>query len=353
MNEAAERYSPEIAEAFQPTETDRPATKKSLAVFDCFADADETYRNAMSACNRRDHPAFCGAVELGQHQPRDAERIVERFHLVERILAGVRIEHEQDFMRRAGNGFRDHALYLGDFFHQVKLSGQASRGVAHDDVGAARFCRIDGVENHRGRIARLLNGTSRFGAEFDSLSDFLCFGVAPSFVLYLWSLRPWGAYGYMPCLLFAVCVSLRLARFNAALDSAPKPAYAYNFFTGVPAPACAGLVLFPLFAGLEAKTVSLEPMMAIVSHPLFCAAFLVGTGALAVSTLPIWSFKNFRVQSKFVLPLLLGVALYFALLIADPWVALAAGGAIYLGMIPLSVRSFRRLRREAELAHTD
>ena len=110
---------------------------------------------------------------------------------------------------------------------------------------------IDGLD---GRLARLLKATSRFGAEFDSLSDFLCFGVAPPFILYLWSLQRGGAYGYAPCLMFAVCMALRLARFNASLDGAPKPAYAYNFFTGVPAPAGAGLALFPLFLGLEAQS---------------------------------------------------------------------------------------------------
>ena len=109
---------------------------------------------------------------------------------------------------------------------------------------------IDGLD---GRLARLLKATSRFGAEFDSLADFLCFGVAPALILYLWSLNGPARYGYMPCMMFAVCMALRLARFNAALDSAPGPAYMYNFFTGVPAPAGAGLVLFPLFLGLEAR----------------------------------------------------------------------------------------------------
>src|SRR6201996_7594489 len=114
-------------------------------------------------------------------------------------------------------------------------------------VAIAVAAVIDGLD---GRLARLLKVTSRFGAEFDSLSDFLCFGVAPPFVLYMWSLERGKAIGYAPCVLFAVCMALRLARFNASLDGAPKPAYAYNFFTGVPAPAGAGLALFPLFIGL-------------------------------------------------------------------------------------------------------
>ena len=220
-------------------------------------------------------------------------------------------------------------------------------GSAAAAISAAAI--IDGLD---GRLARLLNATSRFGAEFDSLSDFLCFGVAPGFTLYLWSLQRVGPYGYTPCIMFAVCMALRLARFNAAIDGAPKPAYSHNFFTGVPAPAGAGLVLFPLFIGLEAQALGLDRLVAVTQHPLFCAVMLIGTAILLVSTLPVWSFKNFRVPARFVLPLLLGTGLYVALLIADPWAALAAGGLIYLGMIPLSMRSFRRLRQESEAMRT-
>ena len=204
---------------------------------------------------------------------------------------------------------------------------------------------IDGVD---GRLARVLKATSRFGAEFDSLSDFLCFGVAPPFVLYLWSLHRGGAYGYAPCVMFAVCMALRLARFNASLDGAPKPAYAYNFFTGVPAPAGAGLALFPLFLGLEAQSLGFAWLLDASQFPLFCAAVLIGTSLLLVSTLPIWSFKNFKVPAEYVLPLLLGTSAYAAVVVADPWAALAAAGLIYTVMLPFSIRSFRRLRREAE-----
>jgi CDP-diacylglycerol--serine O-phosphatidyltransferase len=204
---------------------------------------------------------------------------------------------------------------------------------------------IDGMD---GRLARMLKATSRFGAEFDSLADFLSFGVAPAFILYLWSLQRAGGYGYTPCLIFAVCMALRLARFNAALDGALKPAYAYNFFTGVPAPAGAGLALFPLFLGLEAQSLGWSWVLTVTQFPLFCAVVLTGTALLLVSTLPVWSFKNFKVPAEYVLPLLLGAVTYAALLVADPWGALAAAGLIYLGMLPFSVRSFRRLRREAE-----
>lgn len=205
---------------------------------------------------------------------------------------------------------------------------------------------IDGLD---GRIARLLKGTSRFGAEFDSLADFLCFGVAPAMVLYLWTLATWGDLGWAPCLMYAVCAALRLARFNAAIDGAPRPAYAYNFFTGVPAPAAAGLALFPLFLFLQAEAHGIAFLAAIAQHPLLSAAVLIAVAALMVSTVPTWSFKNFKVPHEYVLPLLLGAGLYVALLVSEPWAALAAAGVIYAGLIPLGVRSYRRLQAEVEL----
>ena len=229
----------------------------------------------------------------------------------------------------------------------MRLALEGRFGVAATAIVVAGA--IDGLD---GRLARMLKATSRFGAEFDSLSDFVCFGVAPAFIMYLWSLQRLGGYGFIPCLIFAVCMALRLARFNAALDTepdeSPTHAYAYNFFTGVPAPAGAGVVLFPLFIGLEAKSLHWDDLLAISQFPLFPALVLTGTALLLVSTLPVWSFKNFKIPAAYVLPTLLGVGLYAALLVADPWAALAAAGLIYLGMLPFSRRSFHRLRREAE-----
>jgi CDP-diacylglycerol--serine O-phosphatidyltransferase len=207
---------------------------------------------------------------------------------------------------------------------------------------------IDGID---GRLARLLKATSRFGAEFDSLSDFLSFGVAPAFVLYLWTLQDARGFGFIPCLLFAACMALRLARFNAALDvvpsDTPRPAFAAGFFTGVPAPAGAGLALFPIFASLAFQGWGLERLAMAVRHPLVAAVLLVAIAALLVSTLPTWSFKNFKVPRNAVLPLLLGAAAYAALLVAEPWAALAAAGILYSVLIPLSLRSYQRLKAEA------
>ncbi len=231
-------------------------------------------------------------------------------------------------------------------FTAIRFALEGRFGDAAVAIVIAAF--IDGLD---GRLARLLKATSRFGAEFDSLADFLCFGAAPSLVLYLWSLRPLGGFGYVPCLMFTVCMALRLARFNASLDSGPRPAYTSNFFTGVPAPAGAGLALFPLFLGLEAQAMGQDWLLAIARSQMLCAAVLIGTAMLLVSTIPVWSFKNFKVPMRYVLALLLGTGLYAALLVADPWAALAAAGLLYLGMLPMSRRSYHRLRAEAEGEH--
>jgi CDP-diacylglycerol--serine O-phosphatidyltransferase len=209
---------------------------------------------------------------------------------------------------------------------------------------------IDGLD---GRIARLLKGTSRFGAEFDSLADFLCFGVAPAFLLYLWSLRAFGGVGFIPSLMFAVCMALRLARFNAALDAAIVPTYTAGFFTGVPAPAGALVALFPIFVGLEANAIGLPWLLRLSQSPPVVALVLIGTAVLLVSTVPVWSFKNFKVPAEVVLPLLLGTGVFAAILLAEPWAALAAAGILYVGMLPFSTRSFRRLRREADAMRED
>lgn len=198
---------------------------------------------------------------------------------------------------------------------------------------------IDGLD---GRVARLLKATTRFGAEFDSLADFLCFGVAPAFVLYLWTLQSAHGYGFMPCVLFSVCMALRLARFNASLDSGPHPEIQDHFFTGVPAPAGAGLALFPLFLGLEGQALRVDWLAHAARQPAFSALVLTATALLLVSTLPVWNFKNVKIPKPYVLPILLGIVVYAALLVADPWAAFAASGLIYAGTLPFSLRSYRR-----------
>jgi CDP-diacylglycerol--serine O-phosphatidyltransferase len=202
---------------------------------------------------------------------------------------------------------------------------------------------LDGLD---GRVARLLQGTSKFGAELDSLSDFVSFGVAPAMVLYFWTMQGAGAYGWAMVLLFSVCCAMRLARFNTMIGEPDLPPYAYNFFTGVPAPAAAGLVLMPLVFTIQFGG-------GFFDQPAVVAVFLLGVSFLMVSKIPTFSFKKVRVPHKWVLPILLVIGLAAAFLVTEPWLTLSLLGVLYLGMIPLSLRSFARLKAQAEAAPPD
>lgn len=197
---------------------------------------------------------------------------------------------------------------------------------------------LDGLD---GRVARLLQGTSKFGAELDSLSDFVSFGVAPAMVLYFWTMQGAGGFGWALVLLFAVCCALRLARFNTMLGNADLPPYAYNFFTGIPAPAAAGVVLLPMVASFEFGE-------SFFARPSVVSVFLLGVAFLMVSTIPTFSFKKVRIPNAWVLPVLLIVGLLAAFLVTEPWLTLVVLGFVYLGLIPVSIRAFRRLKRRAE-----
>ncbi len=202
---------------------------------------------------------------------------------------------------------------------------------------------FDGLD---GRVARLLQGTSKFGAELDSLSDFVSFGVAPAMLLYFWTMQQAGGLGWALVLLFSVCCALRLARFNTMLGEPDLPPYAYNFFTGVPAPAAAGLVLMPM-------VVSFEIGNGVFDRPPVVAVFLLGVSFLMVSKVPTFSGKKMRVPHRWVLPLLLLVGLFAAFLVSEPWLTLAGIGLLYFAMIPVSVRAFRRLKEQAEHVGAD
>jgi CDP-diacylglycerol--serine O-phosphatidyltransferase len=196
---------------------------------------------------------------------------------------------------------------------------------------------LDGID---GRIARLLKATSSLGAQLDSLSDFVSFGVAPAILLYIWTMGQFSSLGWAVVLLFGVCCALRLARFNTQIG-AELPPYAYNFFTGVPAPAGAGLVLLPMFGYFEFGAEAFR-------SPYLNGAVLAAVAALMVSRVPTFSFKRFRVPGHWVLPVLLCVGALAAFLTTEPWATLLVVGLIYAGSIPLSLRSFRRLRQAAE-----
>jgi CDP-diacylglycerol---serine O-phosphatidyltransferase len=206
---------------------------------------------------------------------------------------------------------------------------------------------LDGID---GRLARLLKGTSRFGAELDSLSDFVNFGVAPSLILYFWGLHDLKSAGWIAAMVFAICASLRLARFNVMIDDPDRPAWAANFFVGMPAPAGAITVLLPIYAvflGLPRSPI-------LVWLTLF---YTLAIALLMVSRLPVFSGKRVgtRVPTEMVGPVIVVVVLFFALLIAYPWVILTTGTLAYLAGLPfgwLSYRGYERRTREAKMEVT-
>ena len=200
---------------------------------------------------------------------------------------------------------------------------------------------LDGLD---GRIARLLRGTSKFGAELDSLSDFVGFGVAPALLLFLWTMKDAGPFGWVLVLLFSVCCALRLARFNTNIDGPELPPWAKNFFTGVPAPAGGGLVLLPLIISFQVES-------ELVREPVVVGIVIVIVSCLLVSRLPTYSFKHFRVPHRFVLLTMLSVGLLAAFSVSAPWLTLTIIIFFYIASLPFSPHSFKKLKREAvELA---
>jgi CDP-diacylglycerol---serine O-phosphatidyltransferase len=200
-------------------------------------------------------------------------------------------------------------------------------------LGAIVFAAVlDGVD---GRVARMLKGTSRFGAELDSLADFVNFGVAPALILYFWDLHELQSAGWIAAMVFAICAALRLARFNVMIDDPNRPLWAGNFFTGVPAPAGALLALIPLVVSFEIET-------AWPRHALVVGAVLVVVGGLMVSRLPTFSFKKGRVPRHLVLPSLLAVALVLGVIASSPWIGLSLLGLGYASLIPFSWIAYRR-----------
>ncbi|MDK9720109.1 MAG: CDP-diacylglycerol--serine O-phosphatidyltransferase [Rhodospirillales bacterium] len=197
---------------------------------------------------------------------------------------------------------------------------------------------FDGLD---GRIARLLKATSKFGAELDSLSDFISFGVAPAMINYLWSLNHAGSPGWALALLFAVCSSLRLARFNTMIGQANLPPYAYNFFTGVPAPAAAGLALLPMMLSFEFGE-------GFFASPLVVGLVMIAVAFLMVSRVPTFSLKGIRIPHPYVLPGFLFLALLAGFLVTAPWVTLPLIEIVYAVSIPFAIKSYRDLESKAQ-----
>jgi len=197
---------------------------------------------------------------------------------------------------------------------------------------------LDGID---GRVARMLKGTSRFGAELDSLADFVNFGVAPALILYFWDLKELKSAGWIAALVFAIAAALRLARFNVMAEDPNRPAWAGNYFVGVPAPAGAITVLLPIYVQFLGV-----PHLAFATPVTF--VYTLGIAFLMVSRLPVLSGKRIgkRVSPDLVLPVFVGIVLFFALLISYPWEVLTLGTIVYLLSLPLGWLSYRTAERK-------
>src|ERR1700712_94863 len=214
----------------------------------------------------------------------------------------------------------------------------ATEGRIELALGAIVFAAfLDGID---GRVARMIKGQSRFGAELDSLADFVNFGVAPGLMLYFWQLHDLSNVGWIASMIFAISGGLRLARFNATMDDPNKPAFAANFFTGVPAPAGAITVLLPIY--LAFLGMPTPPAALTMFYTLLIAI-------LMVSRLPVFSGKTtrMRVPPELVLPVFVSVVFFIALLIGYPWHILTACSVLFLLSLPIGWKSYRNHERAA------
>ncbi|MDA1097834.1 MAG: phosphatidylcholine/phosphatidylserine synthase [Proteobacteria bacterium] len=188
---------------------------------------------------------------------------------------------------------------------------------------------LDGLD---GRMARLLKGATKFGAELDSLSDFIAFGVAPALVVYLWSTEALGGVGWIAGLAYSTCCALRLARFNTALDNPDRPVWASYFFTGMAAPAGACMVMLPM-------AISFQIESSFLRQPALMAAWLLLVAFMMISRVPTYSLKRVRIRRDLVLPLLVVVGIVAAVLSSYPWLVLSVMGVLYLASVPFSYRA--------------
>jgi CDP-diacylglycerol--serine O-phosphatidyltransferase len=197
---------------------------------------------------------------------------------------------------------------------------------------------LDGMD---GRIARALKGQSRFGAELDSLSDVIAFGVSPAIVLHLWVLQEQRGIGWVFALAYAVCMALRLARFNARIDVEDQPHKSAGFLTGVPAPAGAGLLLLPIYLWLAS-----DRQWEWLHNFWLCAIWAGFIAFLAISNIATFSWGSLRLRRNIRLEAILVIALLGGALFSAPWETLSVVALAYLVLIPFSVTSYAKVRRQ-------
>ena len=196
---------------------------------------------------------------------------------------------------------------------------------------------IDGLD---GRIARLIKGTSKVGKELDSLTDMISFGVAPAFIMYFWKLNTLGRFGWLLCLVYVICVALRLARFN--INSNQEPSWRDNFFEGVPSPAGGILVLTPLIISLSGFN------LFQLNYELIVPTFFILTSLLLISKFPTYSFKKIVIPRRTTIFLLFGIVLFFGLLLIYTFNVIAISAVIYVFLLPISFFHFQKIKKQHE-----
>ena len=196
---------------------------------------------------------------------------------------------------------------------------------------------IDGLD---GRIARLIKGTSKVGKELDSLTDVISFGVAPAFIMYFWILNDLGRFGWLLCLVYVICVVLRLARFN--VNSSQEPSWKDNFFEGVPSPAGGILVLTPLIVSLTGFDYF------ELNYNLIVPVFFVVISILLISKFPSYSFKKIVIPRRTTIFLLFGIVLFFGLLLVYTFNVIAISSVIYLFLLPISFIHYQKIKKNHE-----
>lgn len=248
---------------------------------------------------------------------------------------------EQSITKLIPNALTAFALCAGVSAIQFGIQGNWRAAVVLIMM-AALFDALDGG------AARLLNAGSNFGAELDSLADLVSFGVAPGFLVYLWSVQEGGSIGSALVVIYCVCCALRLARFNTHLDDADPPPWAGRFFTGVPAPAAAGIVLLPMMLSFV-----LGP--AVLSSVWVNGVFLLCVSLLMISRLPTFSVKRLRIPHRRVLPILLGIVVLAAFMITRPWATISVMVVGYIASLPFAFLTYRRYQHVAppETSDTD
>lgn len=231
-------------------------------------------------------------------------------------------------------------LALGLTGMRLALEGKLELGVVCVLIAAA----LDGVD---GRLARFMNGTSRFGAQLDSLADFVNFGVVPAVILYHFVLKDLKNFGWIICIIFAIAMCLRLARFNVMIDDPNRPEWQKNFFTGMPAPAGAVTVMLPFYLYFLGV-----PVMDYGAP--FVALYTLALAFLTISTVPMYAGKTLgsRVPRAMVAPILLAVIVVVALLVAYPFEVLSLIVIAYFALVPISVSRYRMLQRADERARS-